>query len=446
MTLSGLPWRRSRCRAEQCHCYEKDRFVSPTPRAAAFVALAALSALVLPGWGSLALVVGVLAATVTDAWMVRKVPSVGVELPSILSRGIPSNLSLTTEASAIPIRLRQPAGPDLRIAPQEGEGVLLGEIVALRRGRHRLPAPATRATGPLGLGWWFHRTGIDHEVVVYPDLPAARHLVMEVRLGRFRGEGRRSRGPLGLGTELETIREYSPDDDIRQVNWRATARMGHPMSNTYRVEQDREVVCLLDCGRLMAAPLPARPGRPELTRLDAAVDAAAAMAAVADEIGDRVGVLAFDHRVIRQLSPRRDGGSAVLKAIYDLEPSTGDSDYHLAFRTVAHSKRAFVLILTDLLDESAARPLLEAMPVLARHHAVAVASVADPAVEEALSLPQETLAGVLRQAVAVDVIEARERVAARLSALGARVIDASPEQLSAACVAAYLVAKRRARL
>lgn len=420
--------------------------MSPTPRAAALATLAALSALVLPGWGSLALVVGVVAATITDAWMVRRVPAIGVELPSILSRGIPSHLSLTTEAAAVSLRVRQPSVPDIRISPQESNGDLRAEVVALRRGRHQLPAPATRATGPLGLGWWFHRSGDHHEVVVYPDLPAARRLVLEVRLGRFRGEGRRSRGPLGLGTELEAIREYSPDDDIRQVNWRATARMGHPMSNTYRIEQDREVVCLLDCGRLMASPLPARRGRPELTRLDAAVDAVAAMAAVADEIGDRVGVLAFDQRVIRQVSPRREGAAAVLKAVFDLEPSAGDSDYHLAFRTIAHSKRAFVLILTDLLDESAARPLLEAMPVLARHHAVAVASVADPAVEAALSLPEETLAGVLRQAVAVDVIEARERVTSRLSGLGARVIDASPERLSAACVAAYLAAKRRARL
>jgi uncharacterized protein (DUF58 family) len=180
--------------------------------------------------------------------------------------------------------------------------------------------------------------------------------------------------------------------------------------------------------------------------MDAAVDAVAAMAAVADEIGDRIGVLAFHRKVIRSLSPRREGAKAVLQAIYDLEPEPTDSSYDLAFQTVSHAKRAFILILTDLLDESAARPLAESMPILARHHAVAVASVSDPIVEAALLLPEETSAAVLRQSVAVDVIEARERVAALLSALGVRVIEASPERLSAACVSAYLVAKRRARL
>jgi uncharacterized protein (DUF58 family) len=212
------------------------------------------------------------------------------------------------------------------------------------------------------------------------------------------------------------------------------------------VEQDREVICLLDTGRLMAAPLPERDGRPGLTRLDAAVDAIAAMAAVADEIGDRIGVVAFNRKVVRSISPRRDGARAVLQAIYDLEPEPTDSAYELAFQTVSHAKRAFVLILTDLLDESAARPLADSMPILARHHAVAVASVTDPAVEAAISLPEATPAAVLRQSVAVDVLEARERVAASLSGMGVRVIEGPPERLSAACVAAYLSAKRRARL
>ena len=420
--------------------------MSPTPRAAVILALAALTALIVPFGVAALLVLAVVAATVTDAWTVRRVPALESSVPTILSRGVPSTLSVRPVDVRGELRIRQPSGPDLRISPQESDGSLEAGIVAVRRGRHVIPAPATRALGPLGLGWWFHRAGGPSEIVVYPDLPAARRLAVEVRMGRFRGEGRRSRGPLGLGTELESIREYSPDDDIRQVNWRATARVGHPMSNTYRVEQDREVICLLDTGRLMAAPLPERDGRPGLTRLDAAVDAIAAMAAVADEIGDRIGVVAFNRKVVRSVSPRRDGARAVLQAIYDLEPEPTDSAYELAFQTVSHAKRAFVLILTDLLDESAARPLADSMPILARHHAVAVASVTDPSVEAALSLPEATPAAVLRQSVAVDVLEARERVAAILSGMGVKVIEGPPERLSATCVAAYLSAKRRARL
>jgi uncharacterized protein (DUF58 family) len=418
--------------------------VSFTPRTAALMAVGALSALVLPGLAAVLLVTAVAAAAVADAWLVREVPVLRTNFPPLLSRGVPAPFQVEPVDRRHHLILRQPSIADLEIDPPQARGSLAGTLVARRRGRHRLPAPATRAVGPLGLGAWYHRSGPETEIVVYPDLTAARRLALEVRQGRFRGEGRRSRGPLGLGTDLESIRDYLPDDDIRQVNWRATARLGRPMSNTYRVEQDREVVCLLDCGRLMAAPLPA--GGAILTRLDAAVDVVAAMAAVADEIGDRVGVVAFDDRLRRKVSPRRQGSGAVLEAVFDLEPSDRDSDYELAFRLVAHQKRSLVLILTDLLDEAAAQPLLAAMPVLARHHAVTVASAADPAVAAAMSLPEETVAAVLRQAVAVEMVEARERVATRLEAVGARVVEAAPRALAAACVGAYLTAKSRARL
>src|SRR4029079_2320303 len=104
-------------------------------------------------------------------------------------------------------------------------------------------------------------------------------------------------GPLGLGTEFESIRDYVPDDDFRQVNWRATARLGRPMSNQYRIERDRDVVCVVDCGRLMAAPFADR------TRLDAALDAAVAVAAVADVVGHPCGTNAFVGEALRFPAP-----------------------------------------------------------------------------------------------------------------------------------------------
>ncbi len=348
-------------------------------------------------------------------------------------------MTLQPEAIAR-LRLHQPLPPDLKLEPQEADSFLKAEITARRRGRHRLASAAARTVGPLGLGVTFHRVAGDSDVLVYPDMPAAHALALSVRYGTFRQEGRRPRGPLGLGTEFESIREYLPDDDIRQVNWRATARMGTPMSNVHRVEHDREVMCLIDCGRLMAAPIQDR------TRLDAAVDATAAMAAVAEELGDRMGVMAFDHGVRRLVKPRRNGGPAVLAAVFDLEPSEQDSDYELAFRRVAAAKRSFILILTDILEENAARPLVEAMPVLARHHQVAVASVVDDDLESAVSTRPQVAADAYRAVAALGVLEARAKVIVMLGHAGAQVVEAPLGLLSTRCVGAYLEAKARGRL
>ena len=250
-------------------------------------------------------------------------------------------------------------------------------------------------------------------MLVYPDLPAARRLALAVRQGRFREQGRLTRGPLGLGTDFESIRDYAPDDDPRQINWRATDRLGRPMSNQFRVEQDREVMLLLDAGRLMASPLEDR------TRLDAAVDAAVTVALVADVVGDRCGVVAFDDGIRRRLPPRRAGGDAVVRALFDLEPRPVDADYELAFQTVEGAKRSLIVVFCDLLEEAAARPLVDAVPVLARRHVVLVASVRDPDLDAQLATAPATPLDVYGQAVALDVLAARARVAHGLERAGA---------------------------
>jgi uncharacterized protein (DUF58 family) len=415
--------------------------VSPTPRAALAVGILAVSALVVP-WQLAALgVLGLLTAAAVDALAARRPPAVDRAAPRVLYLGVPARLGLrSTHPPAGRLLLRQPLPPDLSLVPSESEGAVDGELRARRRGRHPLPAPAARVTGPLGLGSWHHRPGADQEIVVYPNLPAAFRLARAARQSRFRETGRHRRGPLGLGTEFESIRDYVPDDDIRQVNWRATARLGRPMSNEFRVEQDRDVVCLVDTGRLMGAPLG------EHTRLDVAVDAVAAMAAVAEEMGDRCGVVAFDSEVRRRVAPRHRNARGVVAAVFDLEPVPAESDYDLAFHVVADLRRAFVLVLTDLLEETAARPLLEALPVLRRRHAVAVASATDPDLDRLAGAEPRAPLDVYRAAVALDVLAARARVATLLRREGADVIEAPPERLPAACVRAYLRAKARARL
>jgi uncharacterized protein (DUF58 family) len=421
--------------------------VTPTPRAAFALALVAVSLLVLPVPAAILLAVALVAATAVDAWWVRRPPEVVRHTPAHLARGVPSAFRLEP-AEPVRIRVRQPLPPDLELDPAQAEGALNGELVARRRGRHTLPSPVARRTGPLGLAAWTHQVGEAADVLVYPDLPAARRLASAVRAGKFRDEGLRRRGPLGLGTEFESVRDYVPDDDIRQVNWRATARLGRPMSNQYRIERDRDVVCVVDCGRLMAAPFLAEGvgGVLDRTRLDAALDAAVAVAAVADVLGDRCGAIAFAGEVLRSLPPRRAGARDVVSALFDLEPVPVESDYELAFAQIRGVKRAFVLVFTDLLEESAAQPLVEALPVLARRHAVAVAGSADPDLDAAVRSQPHVPGDVYRAAVAIDVLAARARAAARLQHAGATVVEAPPAILAASCVRTYLRAKWLARL
>ena len=415
--------------------------MAPTKRVALLLALAGLAALVVPPLFAALAVAAIVGAALADALLVRRSPDLERKAPEIMSRGVPEALAVSAESRwAASVRVRQAVPPDLALGDPESDAPLRSELVARRRGRHVLPAAGARTEGPLGLGAWYHRGGGEAEVRVYPDLPAARRIALSVRRSRFRDQGLRGKGPMGLGTEFERVRDYSPDDDIRQVNWLATARMDRPMSNDYRIEQDRDVIAVVDAGRLMASPIG------EATRLDVAMDALTTLAAVADEVGDRFGALVFDSEIRRYLPPARGGGARAVNALYDVEPELVDSDYVRAFQRVESAKRAWVVVFTDLLEEVAARSLIEGVPVLARKHSVAVSSVLDPDIEAAVTTPPAQELDAYRAAVAVDVQEARRRVGVRLTHAGAQLVEADAANLGAATVAAYLRAKARARL
>jgi uncharacterized protein (DUF58 family) len=411
--------------------------VTPTTRCAWLLAAVAVAGLALPIWAAVAGALAVLTATLVDGLSVRDAPRVERRLQEVLSRGVATAL----DVRALPrdtrrVLLRQPATPALEVRARGGARELRGEVMPVARGRHTLPGVAGASVGPLGLARWHHAEGEATDVLVYPDLLTARRLALRLRQGRAAPDGRLRRGPLGLGTEFESIREYSPDDDIRQVNWRASARLGRPMSNQYRVEQDHDVVCLLDAGRLMAAPLERG------TLLDAALDATTATALAADELGDRFGAIAFDASVRREIQPRRQGGRRAVRALFDLQPTLEDSDFERAFLRVGGSRRGLVLVLTDLIDEQAARSLVRAAPMLTRRHAVLVASVSDPALDAASDRRGDP-AGAL---AALSVLRARDGAVARIRRAGADVVLAPAGALPERCVQAYLRAKSRARL
>ena len=416
--------------------------MTPTARAAYVLLAIALLALLVPPVLSIVLVVIVAVLVAIDIVYAHAKVRVRRTVPRVLARSVPAALNIVADdahANHVEVRQAQPA--DIEVVPSVGRDGLVAQVVAHRRGAAELPPVAARRTGPLGLGRCTFKGEGTAGLLVYPDVVAAQRVVVALRRGRFRDPGLRTRGPLGLGTDFESIRDYLPDDDVRQINWTATERVGRPMSNVYRIEQDRDVVCLLDAGRLMTAPIDAR-----TTRLDAAVDAVTMVALVADELGDRCGVTVFDRELRKRLAPRRNGGRAVVQTILDVEPEVVDSDYDLAFRSVGGAKRSLILVCTDLVDEAAARSLIAAIPVLARRHAVVVASAQDPDLTSAVSLPPRVPHDVYAATVALDVLEARRRVVVRLQHAGAQVVEAPPRVLGEACVRAYLSLKARARL
>lgn len=233
------------------------------------------------------------------------------------------------------------------------------------------------------------------------------------------------------------------------------------MANQYRVEQDRDVMVLIDTGRLMTAPLPITTDEIQssdvvqdyggelinsehfATRLDIALDAVCGLVSVADVMGDRAGVVSFDSHVRKHLRPRRAGARAVIHSVYDLEPVAVDSDFEAACQRVGNSKRAFVLILTDFMDARSAEPLVRALRTIVRKHRVVVAGIIDPDVAKIVdSQPttrQDQLVGIGAQQMSHDTNDAIESI----KNAGADVVYAQHGNLVLECVQRYLGAKQR---
>ncbi len=445
--------------------------VGATPWAAVAVAVASALVLVADVPVALLAVLIVCVVTVVDGWLVRREPLVERVVPHVLSRGVGAPLRITAEqpgARRVVVRQAMPPDVVLRAAPvssgsSSGVGGIEGTLTALRRGAHRLPPVGVRCDGPLGLGRWYHRTGGELRVEAHADLPTAHRLALAVRRGVLRPSGERTRGPLGLGTEFESLREYHTDDDSRLINWRATSRLGRPMSNNLRVEQDQTLVIALDCGRLQASALGTLGMDPPegletgtgggvarglfatppwaATRLDALSDAVSALSMVADELGDRCGLVAYDDAIRADVRAARRGSAGVLRALLDLDASAADADHAKGLALADALRPTVLVVLTEANDPVSVEPLLTGLGAVAGRRRVIVV-VPDDLDVEAPPGPGSTTADIeARALVAAQFRAERDAALSLVRATGARVVHAPPHRLAEATVRTYLGAR-----
>lgn len=311
-----------------------------------------------------------------------------------------------------------------------------------RRGDRQADRVTIRSYGPLRL---FSRQGthtIPWSVRVLPAFTSRKHLPS--KLARLRElDGRTSVLTRGEGTEFDSLREYVPGDDTRSIDWRATARQPTVTVRTWRPERDRHILLVLDTGRTSAGRVGDAP------RLDASMDAALLLAALASRAGDRVDLLAYDRRVRGLVQGRtaRETLPSMVNAMASLEPELVETDARgltaTALRTAPRS--SLIVLLTTLDTAPVEEGLLPVLPQLTRRHTVVVASVADPHIAR-MATSRGTTEAVYEAAAAAQTQSERSRTAERLRRNGVTIVDAGPEELAPALADAYLALKTAGRL
>lgn len=311
-----------------------------------------------------------------------------------------------------------------------------------RRGDRRTDRVTVRTVGPLGLAGRQGSHAVPWTVRVLPPFHSRRHLPS--RLARLRElDGRSAVRVRGQGTEFDSLREYVVGDDTRSIDWRATARRADVLVRTWRPERDRHVLIVLDTGRTSAGRVGDAP------RLDAAMDAALLLAALAVRAGDRVDLLAYD-RQVRADVRRPAAGEALrqmVEALATVEPELLETDYRRLVAAIRDRARrhAFVVVITGLDSSAVELGLLPVIGQLTHRHTVLVASVSDPALAD-LAAGRGDAAAVYTAAAAEHDRLARTRVAELLVRRGAHVVDAPPAELPPAVADTYLDLKAAGRL
>jgi uncharacterized protein (DUF58 family) len=336
------------------------------------------------------------------------------------------------------------AGPrtqELDVPPGERRR-LVATLVPTRRGDRTAAHVTVRSLGPLGLAGRQRRHRLPWSVRVLP--PFASRKFLPEKLARLRElDGAVALNRRGQGTEFDSLREYVDGDDVRSIDWRATARRGDVVVRTWRPERDRRLVCVLDTGRTSAA----RVG--DMPRLDAALDACLLLAAVAARAGDRVDLLAADSVVRASVegASRNEVLPTLVQAMAPLEPALVESDAQLIIAEVLRRerKRALVVLFTSLDAEPIEQGLLPVLGALTARHTVVLAAVGDPRVAELAGRRGDTEA-VYDAAAAERTLAERRRVISRLRRRGVLLVDAPAGTFASAVADEYLALKAAGRL
>lgn len=247
----------------------------------------------------------------------------------------------------------------------------------------------------------------------------------------------------GPGTEFDSLREYVRGDDVRAIDWRATARSATTMLRTWRPERDRHIVVVIDTGRTAATRVD------DGVRLDAAMEATLLLGALAARAGDHVHLVMMD-RLVRARVSGVDGAAlvpALVDAMAPVEAQLIDTDWSEVASLVRRltARPALVVLLTAQDDPAAARGFLAALPTLTARSRVLVASASTVGDTDDETATTDADAAYT-WAAAEHARQGGERVGAAIGRAGAVAVTADAASLPPRVADHYLALKLRGLL
>jgi len=432
--------------------------IVPTERAAWLIAAFAPVALVVAAINPQFWIIAPIAAAamvvlvVTDGLMAGGVEEWQAIVPADTEVGQPTALDvharfkhrivLGTEAALeFDPRLEETGRATFRLYREPDTGVHSGTIDThpTRRGTAEVTRAWLRWNGPLGLGARQARQVLeDTEIRIWPDLSPVRSKELQTFM-RNSQAGLIARRIRGEGTQFESLTEYQPGMDRRNIDWKASARHTHLYARENESERNNQIVFAFDCGQAMCEPVDGMP------RIDRAVTAALTCSFVALKGGDKVALFGFAQRP-QVMTPFVNDARAfhrLQSAAAALDYDATEPNFTLALATLTSKlkRRSLIVLFSDFTDPTAAEMMIESIGRLVDKHLVLFVTIEDSELETFIDDEPEDIATLARSVTADTLLTQRQVVLQRLRRMGVDVIEAPYEQIGYQLIDRYFMIK-----
>lgn len=313
------------------------------------------------------------------------------------------------------------------------------------RGKYSMDCVYTQVESFLGLWKGLYKLPVESMVYVYPDMRQIAEYDLLARTNRLSLVGVRRTRKIGQDNEFERLRDYTTDDNYKNIDWRSTARRRKLTVKDFQTSQSQRIIFMLDCGRLMTG----MSGRFDM--LDHALNAILMLSYVALKQGDAVGLICFSDKV-HSFTPPRTGLRHInhlLNATFNQKASYVESRFDDAYFYLQRNcpKRSLVVLVSNVLDEVNANQVLQFTSQLTGRHLPLCVFARDHdlyrMVDEYSDRPEASDKALYEAAASASILSWRKQVITDLQHKGVLAIESFPEDMTAQLVNQYLEIKAR---
>ena len=315
------------------------------------------------------------------------------------------------------------------------------QLRSSRRGAFQLDFVYVKLRSRFGLWDAYREYPVENAVSVYPDMQQLSKYAVLARTNRLSLMGVRRTRRIGQDHEFERLRDYTPDDNYKHIDWRSTARRNKLTVKDFQTSQSQRLIFMVDCGRMMTNRSSG------ISLLDHALNAMLMLSYVALRQGDSVGMMAFSNQIHSFVPPK--GGmeqmNRLLHASFDRFPDLVESRYDQAFLHLGAQcqKRSLIILVTNVIDEVNAHQVHRYLSTFAGRHLPIGVLLKDHSLFDAVEQADSSSANLFRSAAAAGILSWRNQVLLDLEHQGVMALDVYPEDMTAPLVNKYLEVKAR---